>query len=195
MIKKIILLTFTLCIVFTSFSQTIRFKDTGSIGNQFDYLLEKSNRYQDFKVVKINWILQLKSNVADSLSASKKEILDNYGVINTQKNTIDSLKIELTESKGTIESLNTEKQSVKLFGIPLKKGIFKTIMFTVIGILVLLLAFFMTKFKQSNLITKQTLNSLKELEDEFDQHRKVALEREQKVMRRLQDELNKHKKE
>ncbi len=35
--------------------------------------------------------------------------------------------------------------------------------------------------------------ALAETEEEFEDHRKRALEREQKVMRRLQDELNKQK--
>ena len=34
----------------------------------------------------------------------------------------------------------------------------------------------------------------KEVEEEYDEHRKKALEREQKVRRQLQDEINKQKK-
>ena len=54
---------------------------------------------------------------------------------------------------------------------------------------------FISKFKQSNSITIQTKETLKEVEEEFENHRKTALEREQKVRRQLQDELNKQKKE
>mgnify|MGYP000848115552 CR=1 FL=1 len=75
------------------------------------------------------------------------------------------------------------------------EGLFKTIMLSIIGGLVLFLLFFISKFKQSISITKQTKSNLKEVEDEYEEHRKKALEREQKVMRRLQDELNKQKKD
>lgn len=195
--KKIFILFITFfSITISSFSQSNKqFIDTGSVNNQFDYLIEKSNRYQDFKVVKINWLLQLKSNVADSLTASKKEIINNYGLLNSQTSTIDSLKIALNKSNETIDTLNSEKQSVSLFGIQFNKGVFKGIMYSIIALLALLLAFFITKFKQSNSITKQTKSLLKDVEEEFENHRKVALEREQKVMRKLQDEINKQKKE
>ena len=53
----------------------------------------------------------------------------------------------------------------------------------------------MYKFKNSNVITKEAKKTLEETEEEFQEHRRVALEREQKIMRKLQDELNKQKKD
>jgi len=172
-----------------------KYIDTGSVKNQFDYLINKSNRYKDYKVVKINWLQKLKSNVTDSLSASEKEILNNYSLINSQKNSIDSLNLTLNNSERKIASLNAEIQSISLFGFEFKKPMFKIIMFLIIGTLTVLLMVFITKFKRSNSITIQTKLTLKEVETEFEEHRKIALEREQKVRRQLQDELNKQKKD
>ena len=121
--------------------------------------------------------------------------MSNYSLINSQKNIIDSLNTSLNKSDSKITSLNEEIQSISLFGIQFKKSVFKTMMFLIIGILAVLLTFFITKFKRSNAITTQTKLTLKEVETEFEEHRKIALEREQKVRRQLQDELNKQKKE
>ena len=142
-----------------------------------------------------NWIFSLKKNVADSIKASKVEIINNYKTINEQKNSIDKLNTSLLESKNTINVLNNENQSISLVGIQIGKGLFKSIMFGIIGGLIVLLIIFIGKFKQSNSITKEIKARLTETEDEFESHRKVALEREQKVRRQLQDELNKHKKD
>ncbi len=172
-----------------------KFIDTGAVNNQFDYLYKKSNRYRQYKVVQSNWILKLRKNVADSLSASKQEINSNYNTINSQKASIDSLKLALHNSKRNITQLNSEIESISFFKIETNKGLFKTIMFSIIGALIVFLAIFIGRFKQSNSITKDIKNRLKETEEEFDNHRKVALEREQKVRRQLQDELNKQKKE
>ncbi|MDX1316484.1 MAG: tRNA (guanine-N1)-methyltransferase, partial [Xanthomarina gelatinilytica] len=49
------------------------------------------------------------------------------------------------------------------------------------------------KYKNSHVITKEAKKALEEIEVEFEEHRKTALEREQKVRRQLQDELNKQK--
>jgi hypothetical protein len=191
--------TLVICLLFIStniFSQsTTKFIDSGSVKNQIDYLIDKSNSYQDYKVVKYTWLSKIKSNVLDSLAVSKKEIVSNYNTIETQKKKIDSLKISLNDANNQIVSLKTEIESISLFGIQLKKGIFKTILFVIIIILLTLLAFFITKFKQSDSVISQVKLNLKEVEEEFEEHRKRALEREQKAMRRLQDELNKQKKE
>ncbi len=72
---------------------------------------------------------------------------------------------------------------------------YKHFFFSQINFSTYCITIFIGRFKQSNSITKDIKNRLKETEEEFDNHRKVALEREQKVRRQLQDELNKQKKE
>lgn len=174
---------------------TKKYIDTGSVSNQFDYLIDKSYRYKNFKNVDVSWLHKLKSNVADSLKSSQKEIRNAANTILSQRNSIDSLKSSLSDSTNTISTLEGEIQSISLLGIQFKKATFKAILFTIISVLAFLLVIFMGKHKRSNNITKETKNNLKEVEEEFELHRKRALEREQKVMRKLQDELNKQKKE
>ena len=193
--KNILLFTLLLTVSIT-FGQTVKkFTDTGSVSNQFDNLITNSNRYQEYKVVKKTWLLKLKSNVTDSISASKTEINSANKLISAQKKSVDSLKLAIHTSEASISSLNNEIQSISLFGIQINKGTFKTLMFSIIVILALLLLFFISKFKQSNSVTTQAKLDLKELDEEFETHRKKALEREQKVRRQLQDELNKQKKD
>ena len=178
------------------FSQsTKKFIDTGSVKNQFEYLVDESNNYQDYKVIKASWLLKLKSNIIDSLSASKKKISENSGIVNSQKQLIDSLNTKLASTETVISELKSEKESISLFGIQFEKTTFKTLIFLIIVGLIGGLLFFITKFKQSNIITTQSKLALKQAEEEFAIYKEKALEREQKAMRRLQDELNKNKKE
>jgi len=196
MSKKLILSIGILLITSLAFSQSNKkFIDTGSVKNQFDYLITKSYKYKDYKNVNINWLYKLKLNVADSLKASKNEILTSTKTINSQRKIIDSLKVSIEKNTSEINALNKQIESISFIGIQFKKGLFKTIILAIIGALVAFLLFFITKFKQSKSITKETKLSLVEIEEEYENHRKRALEREQKVMRRLQDELNKQKKE
>lgn len=178
------------------FSQTSnKLRDTVSVKSQFDYLMDNSNTLQDYKVVRTSWLLKLKSNVTDSISASKKKLLDNASVMNSQKILIDSLNIKLAAADTMIIELRSEKESISLFGIPFEKTVFKTMFFLIVVGLMGALLFFITKFKQSNSITTQCKLASKQTEEEFAIYREKALEREQKAMRRLQDELNKQKKE
>ncbi len=195
--KKRLLVTFILVLItITSYSQTTKqFIDSGSVDEQFENLIKNSNKYQDYKVVKLNWLLKLKSNINDSISASKEDILKATNTINKQKAVIDSLNTSFSSKKNEIAKLKNQITTISFLGIDFEKGLFKTIMLSIIGGLLLFLLFFISKYKQSISVTKLTKQNLKEVEEEFEEHRKRALEREQKVMRRLQDELNKHKKD
>jgi hypothetical protein len=66
-------------------------------------------------------------------------------------------------------------------------------MWSIIAGLFAFLLLFIYKFKGSNSSTREAKLRLDEVETEFEDHRRNALEREQKVRRQLQDELNKHK--
>ena len=80
-----------------------------------------------------------------------------------------------------------------LFGIAMSKSGYNVLMWSIIAGLLAFLLFFIFRFKNSNAITKEAKQKLTEVEEEFEEHRRNALEREQKVRRQLQDELNKNR--
>lgn len=178
------------------FSQTTnKLIDSASVKYQFDNLIDKSNDFKGYKVIKATSLLKLQSNVLDSLSVSKEKILANADFRNFQKRLIDSLQTKSTASKTVVSNLRSEKESISLFGIQFEKTYFKTLFFLIVLGLIATLLFFIFQFKQSNAKTIESKLALKESEKEFDIYKEKALEREQKAMRRLQDELNKRKKE
>ena len=165
----------------------------GTVENQFEYVIQRSNNYQDYKVVKKIWLQQLKSHVMYSLNQVKSEVLKSSEVINQQGEELAQLKDNLNNTKLKLDNTIAEKDSMQLFGLQISKTGYSTIMWSVIGILLLLLFLFVYKFNASNSITNSTKKKLLEVEEEFEEHRRVALEREQKVRRQLQDEINKQK--
>ena len=63
--------------------------DKGPVAGQFDYAIEKSSKYEEYRVVRTNWLYKLKSNVLDSLANLESTI--------SQKNAkIDSLNNQIT---------------------------------------------------------------------------------------------------
>ncbi|MGF1556478.1 tRNA (guanine-N1)-methyltransferase [Paucihalobacter sp.] len=165
----------------------------GTVENQFEYVIQRSNNYQDYKVVKKDWLIQLKAHVLDSLEAVNKDILKNASTIKNQEEEILNLKENLENTKNQLDSTVQEKDSMRLFGLQLSKTGYNVVMWSLIAGLLVLLIVFIFKFKSSNSITKNTNKKLLEIEDEFEEHRRTAVEREQKVRRQLQDELNKQK--
>lgn len=167
--------------------------NSGSIDNQFEFIIRRSNRYQDYKVVKTNWLYTLKAHTLDSLKAVRDELDSTNLVVSEQQKEIDDLKSTLSTTQASLDFTNKEKDSMALFGMQMSKSGYNLLMWVIIAGLLGLLVLFVYKFRNSNSVTKQAKNALAEIEEEFEEHRKVALEREQKVRRQLQDELNKQK--
>lgn len=166
----------------------------GTVENQFEYVIQRSNNYQDYKVVKKVWLQQLKTHVIDSLDQVKSDVIKSAQVIEQQEQELSQLKADLNNTKLKLDNTIAEKNSMQLFGLQIGKTGYSAIMWSVIGVFLLLLFLFIYKFNTSNSITTSTKKKLLEAEEEFEEHRRVALEREQKVRRQLQDEINKHKK-
>ena len=189
---KIFKLLFIPAILFASFIQAQESNTT--IESQFTEVIDKSNRYEDYKVVKIVKLNALRKNVADSLTGLKNEIstLEQYQY--KQQATIDSLAKEITTLKESLALSLKKENGISFFGSIIPKSVYQTIMWGIVAILLLGLLTFIVKFKRSNSITRDANKKLEETEAEYDKHRQNALEREQQLRRKLQDEINKQKK-
>lgn len=167
--------------------------DDGTIKEQYDYLMKISNRYEDKKIIKIKSLNRFESNVKDSLNVVKKNLSDSKSLTGTQKTEITSLKNELESVKGKLEETVNSKDSMALLGMELPKSTYNTIMWVLIlgSLLIAGICFFL--FKRSHVITSETKETLEDVRGEFETHRKNALVREQKLARKLQDEVIKNK--
>ncbi len=179
----------------TSYAQTEQKPslDNGTIESQFDYLYRKSSSYQEYKVVKKTFYIKIKKNVLDSLKSIKNELEQTKQIVKTQSNEINDLKSDLKTTNDNLTGVTKEKDNIKFLGMSLTKASYNSILWSIIIILLLLLFLFVYKFKNSNSVTKQANQLLSETEEEFTSFKTVALEREQKVRRELQDEINKRK--
>ncbi len=66
-------------------------------------------------------------------------------------------------------------------GMPLSKASYNTIMWSIVGVLVVALAFFVFRYKKSHIHTSEARKNLAEVEKEFDAYRVKALEKEQRL--------------
>ncbi len=165
--------------------------DSGTIADQFKFITTRSNSYQNYKVIKKDWLNTIKAHVVDSLHTFKKELANERLQVSTQKDEINALNTKLTKANETINSLEKEKSSVSFLGMQMNKGAYKGLVWTIIAGLLGTLLFFIYRFRNSNLVTVETRKNLEELQEEFEAYKKRALEREQKVRRELQNVLNK----
>lgn len=168
--------------------------DTGTVKQQFDFVLEKSSTYEQYKVIKKSWARKLRNHVLDSLNLANKRYQESLFVISQKQEEIDSLAFQIEQTTSRLESAITEKNSIKLFGLLLSKTTYNSILWGLILVLTTLLSIIFLMFKRSNKITIRTKKDLDETREEYETHRKKAREREEKMARKHLDEILKYKK-
>ncbi len=162
-----------------------------TINQQFTDLFENSNSWEEYKNIKKNLYLKLQQNTVDSISSLKQTINTLQQEIDSKQSSVKELNDSLAETKNTLSSTIDEKDSINFFGIPMSKVGYMTMMWAIVGVLALGLVLFIYKYKGSNAHTQEAQKKLNETEIEYDEYRKKALEKEQKMGRMLQDERNK----
>ncbi|CAZ94084.1 tRNA (guanine-N1)-methyltransferase [Zobellia galactanivorans] len=173
--------------------------EKGPIDSQFEYIFTKSGNYRadgkKYEVVRTISLDKLRQNVLDTLSGYNKRAAELKATIAGHESTIGSLNKKLEETTNNLAAVTEEKDSMSFLGIMVSKSTYNGILWTVIASLLALLLFFIYKFRNSNYLTQEAKTNLAELETEYEDHRRRALEREQKISRQLQDEINKYKKQ
>lgn len=188
--KKVLLFfIFTLVIVSVGGAQT---SAETTIDAKFTELINSSNNFKGFKVVDAKELTSLQSQTSARISELKEEITASKEAALAQKQKVAELKADMEALEAKLEQVTAEKDEIAFLGMSFTKDSFKTLMGSIIGALVVALAFFIFRFKRSHIHTQEARQNLAEMEKEFEAYRSKSLEKEQRLGRQLQDERNKH---
>lgn len=165
-----------------------------SIDEKFSELISTSNSFKSYKVVDTEELTSLQNLTSKRITELKEEITASKEAALAYKQQIAKLKSEVEALETNLEKVTAEKDALTFLGMPFTKSSYKSIMWGIVGALVLALILFIIRFKKSNLHTKEARKNLAELEKEFDAYRAKSLEKEQRLGRLLQDEKNKQMK-
>lgn len=157
-------------------------------------VVDESNNYQQYKVIEktaLNTAIEKVSTEFDLLNSKISELKDS---IQSQDEQIQSLRKEISATNTELKNLQGEKDEVNFLGMALTKAGYNTLVWSIIVVLIALLLFFIFKFNRSNLLTKEAKQSLKNLDADYENYKRIALEKQQKLGRQLQDEKNKNQK-
>lgn len=125
-----------------------------TLDKQITEIIEKSNRYEDYKVVKMDKLFSLKKSVSDSIIALKNEIQGIKVTLTEKQNTIDSLSVSLNTISDSLITSRKKEEGISFFGSIIKKSVYNTIMLGVIALLLFSAFMFIFKFKRSNAVQR-----------------------------------------
>lgn len=164
--------------------------EDNSLTTQFNTLKEKSNSYQEYKVIRLVSLNSLWKNVEDSLAAIHKEILEANNEIAGQNQKLDSLKSKLETREAALEKSEYDIAHLQVLGMDVEKGSYVSFSWGVFFVLLLILAIAIAKYKSSNKVAVEKKTEYEELSQELNDYKQKAREKEIKLMRELQTERN-----
>jgi len=166
--------------------------DSGTIEQQFDYIINKSTKYKDFQLIRKASILKVKAHALDSLKVIRTELNSSEKLSIDANKSAEQLSGEVKSLNTQIESISKDVDSISFIGMPLSKSGYNSFVWIIIAILLGSLATFILLFRKGHVTTKNAQTDLDKVNAEFESFRKKALLKEQETMRKLQDEINKH---
>lgn len=164
-----------------------------SLLNQMNKVFEQSNSYQKYKVIDKAQLEKLKRNILDSISKFETTLTDQQSSLARQQGVLDSLQSNLLRVQSDLEASQEKENSIRLLGISTSKSTYNLIFISIIFILVFLGGIFFYRYSTSHKLIRESRSKVNELEEEIEELRRKNLEREQKLRRKLQDEINKNK--
>jgi len=175
-----------------SYAQEPTIEDN-SLGAQFDKLYRISSSYQAYKVIGKEKYLQLKQNVLDSLTTAQAKLSAKNNLLTLEKGNNQKNQELLQKTSLELQDSLQKEGVASLFGLQVKKTSYNLSLWTFILALILTLLYFIFKFSSNNILSNKAKSDLKDLDFEYEQYRKKSIEKEQKLRRALQDEINKQR--
>jgi hypothetical protein len=157
----------------------------------FSIMMKKSLPYKNYKVIDQNQIVNFQSDLGNYLRKEgvvQKKILNQ---LEAKNNTILALQNKISELQNTNSSLLGDVKSMSFLGMSINKTVFTSVMWILFLGAILFSGILFLKFKRANNIASSSKSVLRELEDEYEVFRRVCIQREQNLKRKLFDEIKK----
>jgi preprotein translocase subunit SecF len=190
--KLYILIFTTILLSITSFAQETVVEDI-SINGQFETIFRISTNYKGYKVINKEKFFQLQQNVLDSIKTSQNLVTTKNRLLKADKQTIQRTQDLLNKTQLELSATVLKADSISFLGMQLSKVSYNIILWTLILSLISALIYVILIFLKNNIHTKEAKNNLLIVEKELEKNIKNAIDREQKLRRKLQDEVNKQR--
>ena len=140
---------------------------SSTILEQINYVEKHTRIYDNFRAIREDIYQKVNKNFIDTLLAerSRIEALENLTAGLNAKT--DSLNALLSTTRASLNDVTASKNSIKVLGLEIRKGVYNTIMWTIVGALVFILILGFLVFKRNLVVLLRTEKDLKELKEEF----------------------------
>ena len=161
------------------------------LSDQYKDMIESSETFQQYKVIPITKMNGFGEAMKDTLSRYRNNIVSIKNERDAVEENNDSLQQQLADVKIELTETQKEVDSMNFFGILITKSVYNVILWGIVIGLVVLLIFLYLAFLNANRVAKQAKNDKVRVDEELEDLRKTAHDKQVKIKRELQTALNK----
>jgi len=161
-----------------------------TLKGNFENMKDKSETYQIYKVIPRERLDAFWSAVEDSLALNARNLNQVRTELGSTSQDVTNLRAQLEENEAALEQVTYKRDRISFLGIDLVKSTYSTMAWGMIFFLSIVVAVFYLKFTNSNRVTTKVKKEHQGLLDEFEEFRNRAREKEIKLKRELQTEIN-----
>jgi len=163
-------------------SGAIAVLDSAALETQLEYIQSNTRIYENFRAIREDIFLKLKGNVIDTLNEEKLLVAQLNSRLSERNFEIETLNTELGRTKNERDEAITNKNSLTIFGIGMNKVVYNSVMWFIVLGLAALAVIMLVLFRRSHVVTSQTKNELQTTQEEFEEYRKTAREKYEKLV-------------
>ena len=191
------LITPYFCLIFctlifnVSLSQQQENNEVQNLNQQYNTLIESSETFNEYKVIKRNKLNSFWKIVTDSVEQTDKLRKEALVTIEAKKAQIEELNNVIQQKDQDLAAGEEEKSSITVLGARINKSSYAIISVIIPIILIAVIGMLIAKFKVDRQTAKIAKQHLFALEKEFEDYKKRAMDNQIKLNRELQTERNK----
>jgi len=168
-------------------TNTMRKDSVPTIIDLYDDLIQNSSNYKEFKVVDREKAKSFRKKIISKKDSLEEIIKQQKSEQQKLEDNIKENKAKLLKTKKSLKKINKQTDSIAFLGIPLQKSVYHIIVWSLIGLLAFFAVLFFFNYRRSIKITKITKENMKNIEAEYEEYRRSAIEKQQQQGRKILD--------
>ena len=179
---------------FTTYAQEVPEAEVETpltLEQQFRQMIDKTETFKEYKVIKITSLNDFWKTVEDSINKKENAIAEAEQKIAEQQNEISGLNTTIREGQASIDEAAYDREHINVLGIDLQKSAFIWISFIIIAALIVTIIIGYSKYRYSTRLAADKSRSYDKLEEEYKNYQDKSREKQMKLKRDLQTQVNK----
>jgi hypothetical protein len=156
--------------------------DSATLENQLDYVHSNTRVYNNFRAIRDDVFLKMKQNAIDTLAKEKLQVAQLNSRLAERNFQIETLNTDLNRTKNERDEAIKNKNSLSFLGINMNKALYNSVMWFIVLGLAAFAIIMLVLFKRSHAVTSQTKSELETSQSEFNEYRKSAREKYEKLV-------------